>query len=135
MVTDDPAPGEAGGARQPAPRTSKITPDSLEEFRRQLSTGAEDAVDPKTWSGSLPNQWGTAPMLRVGRSKWFDLLWLVRIGFVFLVAGIVVAQALRELPLVQAFILSAPECPAGQSTTTPIPSSTCVTTSRCWRTT
>jgi len=48
MVTDDPAPGEAGDARQPAPRTSKITPDSLEEFRRQLSTGAEDAVDPKT---------------------------------------------------------------------------------------
>jgi methionine sulfoxide reductase catalytic subunit len=69
MVTDDPARGGAGAARLPSLRPSKITPDSLEEFRRQLSTGAEDTVDPKTWSGSLPNQWGTAPMLRVGRSN------------------------------------------------------------------
>jgi hypothetical protein len=43
-------------------------------------------------------------MLRVGRSKWFNLLWLAPIGFGLLIIGVVVAQALRELPSVQAFI-------------------------------
>ncbi|MBL8927528.1 MAG: molybdopterin-dependent oxidoreductase [Pseudonocardia sp.] len=88
----------------PDPRSSRITPAMLDEFRRQLSTGAENVVDPKTWSGSLPNQWGTAPMLRVGRSRWFNLLWLVPLGLALLVAGVAAAQALRELPAVQAFV-------------------------------
>ena len=61
-------------------------------------------MDPKTWSGSLPNQWGTAPMVRVGRSRWFNLLWLVPLGLAFLVVGVAAAQALRELPSVQAFV-------------------------------
>jgi len=61
-------------------------------------------VDPKTWSGSLPNQWGTAPMVRVGRSRWFNLLWLVPLGLAFLVVGVAAAKALRELPSVQAFV-------------------------------
>jgi hypothetical protein len=43
-------------------------------------------------------------MLRVGRSKWFNLLWLAPIGFGLLIIGVVVAQALRELPSVEAFI-------------------------------
>jgi hypothetical protein len=100
MVADDQARGGHASGSLPAPRASKITPDSLEEFRRKLSTGAEETVDPKTWSGSLPNQWGTAPMLRVGRSKWFNLLWLAPIGFGLLIIGVVVAQALREVPAV-----------------------------------
>ena len=61
-------------------------------------------MDPKTWSGSLPNQWGTAPMVRVGRSRWFNLLWLVPLGLAFLVVGVAAAKALRELPSVQAFV-------------------------------
>ncbi|MFL6044510.1 MAG: molybdopterin-dependent oxidoreductase [Propionibacteriaceae bacterium] len=104
MATSGQRPGGSNPANLPTPRASGITPDSLEEFRRRLATGGEDVVDPKTWSGSLPNQWGTAPMLRVGRSKWFNLLWLAPIGFGLLIIGVVVAQALRELPSVQAFI-------------------------------
>src|SRR5688572_2979247 len=104
MAADDPARTDAAAEGLLAPRASRITPDSLDEFRRQLSTGGEDRVNPKTWSGSLPNQWGTPPMLRVGRSKWFNLLWLLPIGFALLVAGVAVAQALRELPSVAAFI-------------------------------
>jgi hypothetical protein len=88
MVADDQARGGHASEQLPAPPASKITPDSLEEFRRKLSTGAEEVVDPKTWSGSLPNQRGTAPMLRVGRSRWFNLLWLVPIGFALLVIGV-----------------------------------------------
>ena len=65
VVTDDPARGGPASEDLPPPRASKITPESLEEFRLQLSTGSEDTVNPKTWSGSLPNQRGTAPMLRV----------------------------------------------------------------------
>jgi methionine sulfoxide reductase catalytic subunit len=104
MATHDPPRGGPGEVGLPGPSASKITPDSLEEFRRKLATGGEDVVDPRTWSGSLPNQWGTAPMLRVGRSKWFNLLWLAPIEFGLLIIGVVVAQALRELPSVQAFI-------------------------------
>src|SRR5215218_2284366 len=104
MATSGQARGSPDPARLPAQRESKITPDSLEEFRRKLSAGAEDTIDPKTWSGSLPNEWGTAPMLRVGRSKWFNLLWLAPIGFGLLIFGVVVAHGLRELPSVQAFI-------------------------------
>src|SRR5215217_8603772 len=66
MVTDDPARSGPASGDPPVPPASKITPDSLEEFRRQLFTGSEETVNPKTWSSSLPNQWGTVPILRGG---------------------------------------------------------------------
>jgi len=47
---------------------------------------------------------GNRPHAARRQIQWFNLLWLVPIGFVLLVAGVVVAQALRELPPVQAFI-------------------------------
>ena len=93
MAISEQARGSPDPAHLPAPGGSKITPDSLKEFRRKLSAGAEDTIDPHTWSGSLPNQWGTAPMLRVGRSRWFNLLWLAPIGFGLLIIGVVVAIA------------------------------------------
>jgi thiosulfate reductase cytochrome b subunit len=47
---------------------------------------------------------GIAPRVRVGRNKWFNLLWLLPIGFVFLIVAVAVAKGLRGDPSVQRFI-------------------------------
>ncbi|MFE7974403.1 hypothetical protein [Streptomyces shenzhenensis] len=52
----------------------------IAEHRQRLPRG-EDVVDPETWAGSVPAAQGIAPRMRVGRSKWFDLLWLLPIGW------------------------------------------------------
>jgi thiosulfate reductase cytochrome b subunit len=48
--------------------------------------------------------------------RWFPLLWLLPIGLVLLVAGVLLARYLRELPDIQGFIATYPgetEIPAG----------------------
>ena len=87
----------------PAPAPSSVSPEALRRFRAQLTKG-QDAVDPATWAGSVPAQSGIAPRVRVGRSKWFNLLWLLPIGFVLLIVGVALAKELRGLPAVQSFI-------------------------------
>jgi hypothetical protein len=52
----------------------------------------------------VPAQYGIAPRVRVGRSKWFNLLWLLPIGFVLLIVGVALAKELRGLPAVQSLI-------------------------------
>lgn len=39
-----------------------------------------DTIDPVTWSGSLPQARGVAPRVRIGRSRWFNLLWLLPVA-------------------------------------------------------
>jgi len=85
------------------PAPSRVNPESLRELRRQLTTG-EDAVDVATWAGSVPAASGIAPRVRVGRDRWFNLLWLLPIGFVLLIAGVAAAKELRGLQAVQSFI-------------------------------
>jgi hypothetical protein len=41
---------------------------------------------------------------RVGRNRWFNLLWLLPIGFVVLISAVAVAQGLRTIPSVEDFI-------------------------------
>ena len=98
-------PPSRGPSREdlPAPAPSNVNPESLRDFRTQLTRG-EDAVDPVTWAGSVPAQYGIAPRVRVGRSKWFNLLWLLPIGFVLLIAGVALAKELRGLPAVKSLI-------------------------------
>jgi hypothetical protein len=50
-------------------------------------TRGEDAIDVATWAGSVPAVSGIAPRVRLGRSRWFNLLWLLPIGFVVLISG------------------------------------------------
>lgn len=66
------------------PAPSSISPEAVRGFRSQLKVG-EDVVDPTTWAGSVPQAYGIAPRVRVGRSRWFNLLWLLPIG---LLAGL-----------------------------------------------
>ncbi|MGI8994284.1 MAG: molybdopterin-dependent oxidoreductase [Nocardioidaceae bacterium] len=47
---------------------------------------------------------GVAPRVRVGRDKWFNLLWLLPIGFVLLIVAVATAQGLRDVSSVQQFM-------------------------------
>jgi len=76
-------------------------------FRSQLTVG-EDIVDPSTWAGAVPQAQGIAPRVRVGQNRWFNLLWLLPIGFVLLIVAIAAAKGLRGAPSVQRFISDHP---------------------------
>jgi sulfoxide reductase catalytic subunit YedY len=55
----------------------------------------------------MPPQWGVAPRIRIGR-RWFNTLWALPIGAAALLCLIALAQGLRELPGVAAFIREHP---------------------------
>jgi sulfoxide reductase catalytic subunit YedY len=61
-------------------------------------------IDTTTWAGSIPQVNGIAPRVRVGRGRWFNLLWLLPIGFVVLLILVALAKGLRGEPSVQRFI-------------------------------
>lgn len=82
---------------------TRPTPDGVRGLRERLTQG-EDVVDPKTWAGSIPAASGIAPRLRIGASRWFNLLWLLPIGWLLLLLGVAAAQYLRGLPAVEAFV-------------------------------
>lgn len=90
-----------------APDGSGVTPQALHSFRSQLSVGGE-VIDPSTWAGSVPHAGGVAPRIRVGHSRWFNLLWLIPVGFVVLIAAIAAAKGLRNTPPVADFITAHP---------------------------
>ena len=71
-------------------------------------TEADDRVLLSHW---MPPQAGIVPRIRFG-SRWVNVLWALPVVFVLLVAGVAVAQALRELPSVQAFLVRYPGIPA-----------------------
>jgi len=72
----------------------------------RLST-ADDRVRLNEW---LPPQAGVIPRVRIGR-HWINVLWSLPLIFVLLVIGVAAAQALRELPAVQAFLARYPGVP------------------------
>jgi len=68
---------------------------------------ADDRVRLNAW---LPPQAGVIPRIRMGR-HWINVLWSLPLLFVLLVIGVAAAQALRELPAVQAFLVRYPGVP------------------------
>ncbi|SDP77716.1 Cytochrome b/b6/petB [Arthrobacter sp. ok909] len=84
--------------------TGPRTPSS---FRGELSTEANTVVD-DSWAGSAPAQYGVAPRVRIGNTKWFNLLWLLPIGFVLLITAMALAKGLRGVPAVAEFIREYP---------------------------
>jgi len=105
-------PDEPTPAKLPAPAPSNVSPDAVQGYRSQLTRG-EDVVDPATWAGSVPQAGGIAPRVRVGRNRWFNLLWLLPIGFVILIAAVAAAKGLRTTAPVQRFIGDYPGTVAG----------------------
>jgi DMSO/TMAO reductase YedYZ molybdopterin-dependent catalytic subunit/thiosulfate reductase cytochrome b subunit len=83
------------------------TPAAVAGYRQRLSRG-ENVVDPETWAGSLPAAHGIAPRVRVGRSRWFNLLWLLPVGWGVLLIAVAAAQGLRNMPAVQRFMARYP---------------------------
>jgi sulfoxide reductase catalytic subunit YedY len=79
----------------------------ISSFRSQLSRG-ENQVDVATWAGSVPVAHGIAPRVRIGRDRWFNLLWLLPIGFVLMIVAVAVAKGLRNTSSVQQFIARHP---------------------------
>ena len=57
------------------------------------------------------------PKIRIGQ-RWISVLWALPIVFVLLVAGVAIAQALRQLPSVQAFLVRYPGAPASAAMVT-----------------
>ena len=68
---------------------------------------ADDRVILSKW---LPPQAGVVPRIRIG-NRWVNMLWAVPLIFLVLVMGVALAQALRELPAVQSFLLRYPGVP------------------------
>ena len=75
----------------------------VRELRDQLTVG-EEVIDPPTFAGSIPAVNGVAPRIRIGRDRWFNLLWLIPIGFAAALVLVAVAQALRNTAAVSSFI-------------------------------
>jgi thiosulfate reductase cytochrome b subunit len=92
-----------GSPAAPASRS----PESVRRLRGELTQG-ENVIDPATFAGSMPQLHGIAPRVRIGRGKWFNLLWLLPIGFVLLIVAVAIAQGLRTEPAVQRFIQQYP---------------------------
>jgi methionine sulfoxide reductase catalytic subunit len=101
----DPVDRSAEELRGTAP--SAISPEVVQSFRSELTKG-EDIVDPTTWAGSIPQVQGIAPRVRVGSSRWFNLLWLLPIGFLVLIVAVAAAKGLRNIPSVERFIVRYP---------------------------
>jgi sulfoxide reductase catalytic subunit YedY len=101
---------ESGNPAASAPRdtaSSAPGPAAQLSFRSQLTAG-EDVIDPQTWAGSVGVQMGIAPHIRLGRSRWFNLLWLLPVGFAVLLVAVAVAKGLRDTSAVQRFIARYP---------------------------
>jgi methionine sulfoxide reductase catalytic subunit len=79
----------------------------LASYRERLTRG-QGVIDEQAWSGSIPVEHGVSPRIRVGSHRWFNLLWLLPIGFVLLIAAVAGAQGLRHVPSVARFIARYP---------------------------
>lgn len=95
--------------QEPAPRDppAHTEPGAGRSFRSELKR-EEEVIDPITFAGSLPQDRGIAPRIRIGHSKWFNLLWLLPIGFVILIVAVAVAKGIRGLPPVESFLKTYP---------------------------
>ena len=89
------------------PSSLPASPQVVRSFRSQLTVG-KDVIDPATWAGSVPQAQGIAPRVRVGRSRWFNLLWLLPIGGLAAIVAVATAQGLRSIPSVARFIARYP---------------------------
>jgi DMSO/TMAO reductase YedYZ molybdopterin-dependent catalytic subunit/thiosulfate reductase cytochrome b subunit len=80
-----------------------VIPPSSDPLERLIKP-AHDRVDPNQWA---PPRHGICPQFRLGK-RWFNILWLLPVGFLLIVLGIAIARELRELPAVQEFIARYP---------------------------
>src|SRR6185437_5453848 len=92
---------------------SHATPPPHDPLAQSLSA-ADDRIQLNAW---LPPQQGVVPRIRVGR-RWINLLWLLPLAFILLVIAVAVAQALRQAPAVQEFLVRYPGIPRSAAAVT-----------------
>ena len=78
-----------------------------ETLHDRVETGLSAADDRLRLSGWLPPQEGVVPRVRIGR-RWVNVLWGLPLVLILLIFGVAVAQQLRTMPGVQAFIARYP---------------------------
>src|SRR6476620_10142348 len=84
-----------------------LTPLTHDSIGASLSP-ADDRVLLNNW---LPPKVGVVPKIRIGQ-HWINVLWSLPVGFVLIVICVAVAQALRQLPVVQDFLVRYPGVPS-----------------------
>ena len=77
-------------------------------------SAADDRIRLSHW---LPPKSGVPPKIRIGR-RWINILWALPLAFGLLVLGVALAQALRQLPAVQDFLVRYPGIPASAQAVT-----------------
>lgn len=92
----------------------------MSDLRQRLTKG-DDVVDPKTWAGSIPAASGIFPRLRVGASRWWNVAWLLPIGWALLLLAVAVARYAIDLPAVDAFVRRHPGTGFATPFATPMP--------------
>jgi len=84
-----------------------VTDIRRETLHDRVETGLSAADDRLRLSGWLPPQEGVVPRVRIGR-RWVNVLWGLPLVLILLIFGVAVAQQLRSMPGVQAFIARYP---------------------------
>ena len=79
----------------------------MRSFRSQLTKG-ERYRRSDHMGGVDPAGAGHRARVRVGRGRWFNLLWLLPIGFLVLIVAVAAAKGLRNVPSVERFIVRYP---------------------------
>lgn len=97
-----------GDASHLTPPAADVGPGGVKLSLREGLDSTKYSVVDEDWAGGVPAQYGVAPRVRIGRSKWFNLLWLIPIGLALMIITIAVAKGLRELPGVESFISAYP---------------------------
>lgn len=97
-----------------APMSNKNHVLPAHETMKESLSSADDRILLSQW---LPPQEGIVPRIRFGR-HWFNVLWILPVVFIVLIAGVAFAQALRQLPEVQVFVLHYPGAPASVAAVT-----------------
>ncbi|MGY6123868.1 molybdopterin-dependent oxidoreductase (plasmid) [Paraburkholderia strydomiana] len=85
----------------------RVRPEAPHDPAEADLSPADDRVRLNHW---LPPQAGVVPRIRIGQS-WINVLWALPLVFVLLVIGVAVAQALRQVPAVQEFLVRYPGIP------------------------
>jgi methionine sulfoxide reductase catalytic subunit len=102
------------------PASTRTSPETARDYRALLTKG-EDFIDPDRWAGSLPAAYGVTPRVRVGANRWFNVLWLLPIGFVLLISAVAAAKGMRATTAVQQFVLRHPGTGYATQFTTALP--------------
>lgn len=74
---------------------------------RESRTPADDRVNKDEWTKPV---WGTIPHIRIGKS-WFNVMWVLPLGFAALLVAIAASQSMRQYPFMQDFIAQYPGQP------------------------